>query len=95
MIEFQEKGDCYMSTVTADRALETQLAKLKGLTEVRNSEGSVLGHFLPALSKEELKLYLKVLAEYDPEEIQRRKAVGGTGRTTQEVLARLQSLEKR
>jgi hypothetical protein len=83
-----------MRTLTADPTLETQLANLKGLTEVRSSKGSVLGHFLPALSQEEIKLYLKVLSEYDAAEIQRRKASGGKGRTTQEVLARLQSLGK-
>lgn len=83
-----------MNTLTANTALEEALRELKGLTEVRDGQDTVMGYFLPAMTREELLLYLKVLAEYDPAEIARRKAEPGKRYTLQEILAQLEAMGK-
>ncbi len=83
-----------MNTITADAGIQTVLARLKGLTEIRDGQNKVLGYFLPAMPREELLLYLKVLGEYDPEEIKRRKESQEKGYTIEEILEYLESLER-
>jgi hypothetical protein len=79
-----------MSSLTTDQTLRDALKRARGLAEVRNGKGAVLGYVLPPMSRKKLQLYLTVLAEYDPAETERRARTGrGKGRTTREVLARL------
>jgi hypothetical protein len=62
-----------ISALTADQALAAQLGKLRGLTEVRTGDGKALGFFMPPMPREKMLLYLKVLTEHNPAEIERRK----------------------
>jgi hypothetical protein len=79
-----------MATLTADQTLQDALKHAKGLAEVRNGRGTLLGYVLPPMSRKKLQLYLTILAEYNPAETARRARAGkGKGRTTREVLARL------
>jgi hypothetical protein len=77
-----------MNTFTADTSLQDSLAKLPGLTEVRDSEGTVLGYFSPA-SNQTPEAYAQAAAHFDPEELGRRKQSNEKGRTTGEVLSRI------
>ena len=83
-----------MATVTADMNMMEALQKAKGLTEVRDRQGALLGHFLPTMSRDELLLYMKVLAEYDPAESERQWQTDEKCYSTQEVLQHLQSLPR-
>jgi hypothetical protein len=79
-----------MNTFTADSSLQDSLAKLPGLTEVRDSGGKVLGYFSPA-SHGLPEAYAQAAAHFDSDEMKRRKASNDKGRTTDEVLKRLAS----
>ena len=59
-----------------------------GLTEVRDSQGTVLGYFSPAAHKSP-EAYAQAAAHFDSEEMQRRKLSKEKGRTTREVLSRI------
>jgi hypothetical protein len=74
--------------------MQTELSRAKGLTEVRDQGGALLGHFLPKMSPDELRLYLKVLAEYDPAESERQWQAEQKLYSTPEVLQHLQSLRR-
>jgi hypothetical protein len=82
-----------MNTITADPSLQKSLAALPGLTEVRDSQGAVLGFFSP-VSHESAEAYAKAAAHFDPEEMMRRKVSNEEGRTTNEVLNRIATPEK-
>jgi hypothetical protein len=81
-----------MNTITADPSLQQSLSALPGVTEVRDSQGVVLGFFAPA-SRELAEAYAKAAAHFDPAEMKRRKSSSEAGRTTKELLARIQSSE--
>jgi hypothetical protein len=82
-----------MNTFTADTSLQQSLSSLPGLTEVRDSQGTVLGYFSPAANKTP-EAYAQAAAHFDPEEMQRRKLSNEKGRTTSEVLSRIASSEE-
>jgi hypothetical protein len=82
-----------MNTFTADTALQQSLSSLPELTEVRDSQGTVLGYFSPATHKTP-QAHAQAAAHFDPEEMQRRKLSNETGRTTSDVLGRIASLEE-
>jgi hypothetical protein len=82
-----------MNAVTADIALQQSLANVPGLTEIRDSQGVLLGYFSPAKHKL-AQAYAEAAAHFDPAEIKRRKESEEPGRSTAEVLSRLKGLEK-
>jgi hypothetical protein len=79
-----------MNTFTADPSLQQSLADLSGLTEVRDSAGTVLGYFSP-VSHQTPEAYAAAAAHFDPEELKRRKTSNEVGRTTADVLKRIAS----
>jgi hypothetical protein len=79
-----------MNTITADSSLQHSLAQLPGLTEVRDSDGKVLGYFSPA-SHGSPEAYAQAAAHFNPEEMKLRKAANDKGHTTDEVLKRIAS----
>lgn len=84
-----------MSTVTSDSLVKAALGGQTGLTELRGAGGELLGYFLPPMPMDELRLYLKVITAYDSGEIERRKTEElGQGKTTQEVLDHLKTVER-
>jgi hypothetical protein len=82
-----------MNTFTADSSLRDSLSTLRGLTEVRDAQGTVLGYFSPA-AHETPEAYARAAAHFDPEEMKQRKLSNAIGRTTREVLKHIATLEK-
>ena len=82
-----------MNTFTVDVSLQQSLSSLPGLTEVRGSQGTVLGYFSPASHKTP-EAYAQAAAHFNSEEMRRRKLSNEKGRTTSEVLSRIASLEE-
>ena len=84
-----------MNYLTADEDLLDRLRGIVEPVEIRDPGGNVLGHYTPVVSPEVRERYEKARKLFDPAEIQRRKAAEhGQGKTTAEVLAYLESLEK-
>jgi hypothetical protein len=81
-----------MITLTADDTLLAVLKQTKGLAEIRDSAGTIVGFFAP-VEMDRAHLYAQAAAQTDPQEIKRRKEAGGKTHTTQEVLDHLKSLE--
>jgi hypothetical protein len=79
-----------MNTFTVDTSLQESLSKLPGLTEVRDSAGTVLGYFSPT-SHQAPEAYAQAAAHFDPEEMRQRKLSNEKGRTTSDVLNRIGS----
>jgi hypothetical protein len=79
-----------MNTFTADSSLQDSLAKLPGLTEVRDSGGKVIGFFSPA-SHSLPEAYAQAAAHFDAGEMKQRKASNEIGHTTDDVLKRIGS----
>ncbi|HMC65637.1 MAG TPA: hypothetical protein VKI65_11925 [Gemmataceae bacterium] len=81
-----------MGVLAADTALQAYLAPLKERTEIRDTQGRLLGLFIPHAERQ--ADYSEVRKLFDPEEIKRRKEQEGhlPGSTTAEVLQRLQAL---
>jgi hypothetical protein len=82
-----------MNTITADPSLRELLSALRGLTEVRDFQGTVLGYISPVFH-ESAEAYVKAATHFDPEEMKRRKVSNEEGHTTNEVLNRIASSEK-
>jgi hypothetical protein len=78
-----------MNVVTADPLLQQSLTNLSGLTEVRDTQGSILGYFSPA-SQKAADAYVQAASHFDPQEMQRRKMSNKPGRLTNEVLERIE-----
>ncbi len=83
-----------MNTVTADSSLQQSLDVFSGLTEIRDSNGRVIGYFSPATPDKAAAAYAQAAAHFDAEEMKRRKDSRDKGLTTAEVLDRLKSLER-
>lgn len=81
-----------MNTVTVDTSLQQSLSALPGLTEVRDSGGTVLGYFSPASHKTP-EAYAQAASHFDSEEMKRRKLSSEKGRTTSEVISRIVTLD--
>ncbi|HVS39023.1 MAG TPA: hypothetical protein VMS17_25920 [Gemmataceae bacterium] len=84
-----------MNYLTADQPLLERLEGIMEPVEIRGPDGKVLGTFTPALSPEEQEAYRQAAALFDPEELDRIEKEGGPYYTTAEVLAYLESLEKK
>jgi hypothetical protein len=80
-----------MSSITVNEGMTAILGQVKGLTEVRDPGGNVLGFFAPA-SIRNAAAYAGAAAHFDPAEIQRRKELNEPGLTTREVFERLKSI---
>jgi hypothetical protein len=82
-----------MATFTLDSALEGVFGKFDDVTQIRDTSGKLIGTFTPAKQQPKSALYEYVAANFDPEEIKRRKNSTEPRLTTPEVLAHLESLE--
>jgi hypothetical protein len=82
-----------MTSLTVNDQLLAVLNEAKGLSEIRDSAGNVVGFFAPVAVKDAQR-YALAAAHIDPARVQRAKEETGPGRTTAEVLERLASLEK-
>ena len=77
-----------MSQLTLDAALARQLHAFQDVVELRDPAGNLVGRFVPA----EVAEYERVEPPIDDAELQRREK-SAAWHTTDEVLARLHSLE--
>jgi hypothetical protein len=82
-----------MISLTVDDGMLAVLSQAKELAEIRDASGKVIGFFAP-VALERAPLYARAAASVDPTEVQRRKQAGHKTHTTQEVMERLDSLEK-
>jgi hypothetical protein len=82
-----------MITLTADEKMSAVLNQANELAEIRDGSGKLIGFFAP-LSLPHPATYANATAHIDPRGIQRRKDTEQEGRPTQDVLARLKSLEE-
>lgn len=81
-----------MIKVTADSAMRDALGNFKQPVEIRDADGKLIGYFAPA-SRPDSQVYSQAAANFDPEEMKRRKHSGEAGCTTGELLERLRSSE--
>ena len=86
-----------MASMTADDTLKGYLAGAKEITEIRGSDGLVLGYYAPAAVADQVPAVhaLRLAAKFDPEELKRRKASTHPGYTFDQVMEHLRSLEKK
>lgn len=82
-----------MGSIVANRTMIATLSQVKGLTEIRNSKGEIIGFFAPR-NLQHARKYAELITRFDPGEIERRKRSGRKGYTTKEVFQRLQSMTK-
>jgi hypothetical protein len=84
-----------MSAITLDETMIKKLSTLLEATEICDSEGKVLGVYTPveeSLYNQQIPQHL--LDKFDQAEIERRRKSTVRGKTTAEVLKRLEALEK-
>jgi hypothetical protein len=91
---FPKREFTAMNAITPDAATLSIFDKLDQITEIRDSQGKVVGVYAPIDRAKQL-LFLEATIHIDPREKDRRKASGGPKYTTQEVLDYLASLETR
>lgn len=83
-----------MNYLTIDDEFRDHLRGILDPVELRDSDGKVLGQFVPFVSAEELALYEKAKTLFDPMEVERRlKAQAGKGVSLEEIMQRLRSQE--
>ena len=86
-----------MAILTVSEELRVLLARLTQRTEIRDSEGKVLGTFTPQNVLED-EMYEAVIKSFNLREAERRLAEflasGAKGFTSEEVLAELESLQR-
>jgi hypothetical protein len=82
-----------MNTITVDTSLQESLVGLSGLTQVCDEQGAVIGYFSPA-SHASPEAYAQAAAHFDPHEMKDRKRSQERGRSTSEILNRIESLDK-
>jgi hypothetical protein len=83
-----------MPTITVTAAVQGALGPLTATTELRDSDGRVIGYFTPAAEKD------RALIEWakknvDLGELERREQSKEPGYTFEQVMAHLNSLESR
>jgi predicted aconitase len=83
-----------MATITVDETLTSQLAHIARVTEIRDSDGQVLGYYAPAAVADQVPVF-KLAAMFDPDELKRRKASNHPGYTLEQVMEHLSNLEKK
>ncbi len=82
-----------MTAIVVGSSLKLEFASLSETVEVRDDSGNLLGFFAPA-SKSRAELLALAHADFDREEIARRKQNTAGAVTTAELLARLTALEE-
>jgi hypothetical protein len=82
-----------MQSVIVDGPVAEELRKAEALVEVRDASGKMLG-FFAALKMEQAAQYADAAAGVDPWALLRARGEPGNGRSTAEVLQRLQNLER-
>jgi hypothetical protein len=85
-----------MGHIVANEELESRLRGFVEPVEIRDVEGRVLGTFTPQVSPEQREAYEKARSLFDLAEADRRSAAckAGQKRTSEQVLQRLQNLER-
>jgi hypothetical protein len=85
-----------MALMTADGTLKDYLMRAKEITEIRDTDGQVLGYYAPAGVADQVPAVqaLRLAALFDPEELKRRKASTHPGYTFEQVMEHIRSLEK-
>jgi hypothetical protein len=88
-----------MTTIVADAGLQSTLATLSQVTEIRTPDGRLMGTFTPATavrgSAEWEELYRHARTLFDPEEIKRRKEANEPSLPLSAILQYLDALEPR
>lgn len=79
-----------MSSLTANETLQALLSGVTERTEIRDSNGKLLGYFTP-MSQEMVKKYERAKKLFDPAEASRRKKLEGDRLTTEQVIAKLKA----
>jgi hypothetical protein len=82
-----------MQSLTVDCRVAEEMSKAEALVEVRDASGKILG-FFAAVKLDQAAGYAEAAAGVDPWALLRARREPGNGRTTAEVLERLQSLER-
>jgi hypothetical protein len=82
-----------MQSVIVDGRVAEELGRAEALVEVRDASGKMLG-FFAAVKMDQAAEYAQAAAGVDPWALLRARREPGNGRTTAEVLERLQSLER-
>jgi len=81
-----------MAFLTADESLQDLLHGVLEPVEIRDPTGKVLGHYTPLPAAEELALYEKAKAIFDPVEMERRLiAERGQGVPLDQAMQRLRA----
>ncbi len=78
----------HMNTLTVDTSLQQSLGALSGITEVRATDGRLIGYFSPC-DADRARLYAEAASHFDPEEIRTRRSSGEMGRRLADVIASL------
>ncbi len=85
-----------LTCILADDNLQSALEPLTQMTEIRTSDGRLMGTFLPAgatfSGEASGEIYRRARALFDPQEIERRVRLDEPCYTFQEVMAHLSSL---
>jgi hypothetical protein len=82
-----------VNSFTADSSLKQSLLNFQGLTEIRDTDGNVIGFFSP-VDRERAAAYAKAASHFDPAETKRRMESTEKWYTTAEVLEHLKKLEQ-
>ncbi|HEV3143932.1 MAG TPA: hypothetical protein VGZ47_08625 [Gemmataceae bacterium] len=80
-----------MTVINADDHVLGVLAGVHQLTEVRDSNGQIVGYYAPASLQEAAKV-ARAAASFDRNEIERIRRAGNPKITTRQLFQRLQSL---
>jgi len=78
--------------MTVDKAVEEVLGRASELTVIRNTEGRIIGRYMP-IDPATQALYDEARKHFDPEELKRRKDSNRGGYTLAEIMEHLKSLE--
>lgn len=84
-----------MTTITADHHLQTALGPLTQITEIRTSDGRLMGTYTPAPAVDREEAYRRARKLFDTDELKRRAESDEPCYTFEEVMAHLNSLESK
>ena len=82
-----------MKSVIVDGLVAEEMSKAEALVEVRDATGKMLG-FFAAVKMDQAAQYAEAAAGIDPWALLRARREPGNGRSTAEVMERLQGLER-
>ena len=68
-----------MNAITADDVLRQSLHGLESLTEIRDSQGRIVGYFSPVVESSIAEVYSLEVANFNVREMQHRKQSGEPG----------------